>query len=270
MIDSFTAHDLPALDALQPEGWTSLLPAFELYLARGFAFPVKYLRDGEVVGVSNSSRFGPAAWLSHVIVHADHRGQGIAARLLDHLLERLDSQGVATVSLIATEAGRPLYLKKGFTDELEYVFLECGNAVAGGQTTDGPAHPRLRAARASDAPTLLHLDRQACGEDRRELLAPHLAEATVWEADGVCRGFWLPGLGEGLVVAEEASAGCELLAARLTKQSKVALPAANQTALCFLADRGWREVRRAWRMRRGPALDWRPRMIWSRIGGNFG
>lgn len=71
-------------------------------------------------------------------------------------------------------------------------------------------------------------------------------------------------------MAETAEAGAALLGARLGQGGKIVTPVDNLAARHFLAAQGWREERRAWRMRRGPALAWEPRQLWARIGGKFG
>jgi GNAT superfamily N-acetyltransferase len=263
----FTAADLPALAALQPEQWSPLQPHFELYLANDFAWPVKCAHEGRLAGVSDTNRFGPSAWLAHVVVHPEMRGRGIASSLVAHLMERLDSLGVATVSLIATDLGYPVYRRQGFADETEYGFFEPGPAGAG----SCPIPDRsVRPARTDEHPAILELDRQTCGEDRSALLGPNLAGAWICERGGRCLGFWLPAMGEGLVAARDADAGRELLKLRMREGRKITLPLANGPAVAQLLAAGWRETRRSWRMRRGPALDWRPDWLYSRIGGNFG
>lgn len=51
---------------------------------------------------------------------------------------------------------------------------------------------------------------------------------------------------------------------------EVTLPEANSAAVEFLLQRKYTEQRRVLRMRRGPALPWRPEMVWGRIGNNLG
>ena len=57
----------------------------------------------------------------NVYVRPDQRGQGLARRLLERVLDECAAHGVTQVSLHASEAGRPLYEKLGFkpTNEMK-------------------------------------------------------------------------------------------------------------------------------------------------------
>lgn len=60
-------------------------------------------------------------YVMNVYVRPDQRGQGLARRLLERVLEECEARGVTLVSLHASEAGRPLYEQLGFkpTNELK-------------------------------------------------------------------------------------------------------------------------------------------------------
>ena len=51
---------------------------------------------------------------------------------------------------------------------------------------------------------------------------------------------------------------------------EITLPEANTHAVDFLKDRKYTEVRRTLRMVRGEKLNWRPEMVWGRVGSNLG
>ncbi|WP_102126392.1 GNAT family N-acetyltransferase [Deinococcus planocerae] len=55
------------------------------------------------------------AYLLNVYVQPSARGQGLARRMLQHLLAECARRGVETVSLHASEAGRSVYEGLGFT-----------------------------------------------------------------------------------------------------------------------------------------------------------
>src|SRR5260370_37184294 len=57
------------------------------------------------------------AWIGMVLTHPNYRGRGFARRLISAALDRADSPGVETVTLGATEQGRPLYEGFGFWAE---------------------------------------------------------------------------------------------------------------------------------------------------------
>ena len=77
-------------------------------------------------------------------------------------------------------------------------------------------------------------------------------------------------LGEGLLIAQSAFVGEELLRWHLPHVTEIWVPEQNSAAVDFLQRRGYQEADRVTRMGRGPALDWRPEMIFGRIGANLG
>ena len=69
----------------------------------------------------------PSARRAHLMnVYTDpaRRGEGIARRMVSMLIDEAWKRGVTEISLDATEAGRPLYLKLGFRDSKECMILE--------------------------------------------------------------------------------------------------------------------------------------------------
>lgn len=67
---------------------------------------------------------GKRSHLMNVYTSKKYRRQGIAARMLGMLIDEAKQKGVTEMSLDATEAGRPLYKKFGFTDSEECMVLE--------------------------------------------------------------------------------------------------------------------------------------------------
>ena len=67
---------------------------------------------------------GKKAYIMNMYTAPEYRRQGIARRTLDLLVAEAKEQGVLQISLEATEMGRPLYEKYGFSamqDEMELV-----------------------------------------------------------------------------------------------------------------------------------------------------
>ena len=58
---------------------------------------------------------GRRAHLMNVYTAKEYRRQGIGARMVEMLIDDAWDKGATEISLDATEAGRPLYLKCGFT-----------------------------------------------------------------------------------------------------------------------------------------------------------
>ena len=66
---------------------------------------------------------GKRAPLMNVYTAPDYRGQGIARRIVEWLLEEAKCRGITEISLDATASGRPLYRKLGFQDSEECMVL---------------------------------------------------------------------------------------------------------------------------------------------------
>ena len=67
---------------------------------------------------------GSKAYIMNMYTHPDYRRKGIAFRTLELLVEDIKSKGITSVLLEATDMGRPLYEKFGFTkmnDEMELI-----------------------------------------------------------------------------------------------------------------------------------------------------
>lgn len=66
---------------------------------------------------------GRRSHLMNVYTAPDYRGQGIARRMVEMLIEEARRRGVTEISLDATTSGRPLYRKLGFQDSEECMVL---------------------------------------------------------------------------------------------------------------------------------------------------
>lgn len=65
---------------------------------------------------------GKKAYIMNVYTHPDYRRKGIAMKMLELLVAEARNRGIGQISLEATEEGKPLYEKFGFTqmkDEME-------------------------------------------------------------------------------------------------------------------------------------------------------
>lgn len=112
--------------------------------------------DGGLVATTTTIRYGTElAWVGMVLTHPEFRGRGYARALMERALDHLSD--VQTVKLDATEMGRPLYKKLGFTDECAIERWMC------------PAQPPAPTAADEYIPQP-QLDRRAFGADRSALL----------------------------------------------------------------------------------------------------
>jgi len=109
--------------------------SYEYYLQSlesGAHMAVLVFDQGLFVGAGGISYFrvmptfhnpsGYKAYIMNMYTHPDYRRKGIAHQTLDLLVQDAKSRGISSISLEATQMGRPLYEKYGFVkmnDEME-------------------------------------------------------------------------------------------------------------------------------------------------------
>ncbi|HPO98729.1 MAG TPA: GNAT family N-acetyltransferase [Bacillota bacterium] len=265
LLGPLLADELNDLQQLQPEDWPSIIPAFQYYTDNSFCIPLKISDNGKIIAVGATIIFKDTAWLAHVIVHPDYRNQGLGRRMVAALLDKTKEAGCQTVSLIATELGYHLYKKLGFEDDVDYLFWENNNPPE-----QGSLSKNISRFTALDERPLLALDRLVSGEERSKILTNKLKNAYVYKEKNCLRGFYLPDLGEGLIIADDDEAGIELLRYRGRSVNKTVLPATNEGGIKYLRENGFSENKRVKRMVYGKKLRWYPQKLYSRIDGNFG
>jgi GNAT superfamily N-acetyltransferase len=257
--------DIDSLKELQPDGWPDIIPVFKFYTSSPFCFPVKIESEKVIVGIGAGIKLGTTGWLAHIIVRADCRNKGIGSIVVDNLVSKLKEEGCESISLIATQLGYPVYKKFGFIDQTDYVFFERGDTLKDQHT---PEH--VMPYSDDSVEEIFALDRAVSGEMRREILCDKMGDAFVYKKDGRVTGFYLPSLSEGLIVADNAEAGIELMRVRCSRLNKSVLPADNKPANDFLIANGFSEYRRAKRMILGKEFKWQPEGLFNRIAGNLG
>jgi GNAT superfamily N-acetyltransferase len=112
-----TLEDLPAIAALRlevgmtPHDWALRL-AIEPPTARSIV-----IEDGpgRLVGVGSGVAYAPLGFVGNMMVAEDRRRQGIGSAVLDAVVGFLHDQGCTRLELFATQLGRPLYARNGFT-----------------------------------------------------------------------------------------------------------------------------------------------------------
>ena len=110
------------------------LDASRKYFLEGDQETVLAVDGGRVLGCATmcyisimptfSHPTGRRAHLMNVYTDPAARRQGVAYRMVSMLIESAWARGATEISLDATEAGRPLYRKLGFTDSGECMVLE--------------------------------------------------------------------------------------------------------------------------------------------------
>lgn len=159
--------------------WSLLLEVSEVF---GVAAP-----DGGLAGAAVLTRYGAdLASVGMMLVAARHGRRGLGRALMEHVLA---ATGDATVTLFATDLGKPLYEKLGFRT------IRRSAAFTGTFRADQPADNskwRARPATGADMAAILDVDKAAFGADRSRLLLRLPAFARrfrVLETDNGVAGF---------------------------------------------------------------------------------
>jgi ribosomal protein S18 acetylase RimI-like enzyme len=235
-----------------------------------------------------------------VLVHPDHRRQGIGRALLEHALGHLEASAAGVIELDASAEGRPLYASLGFESEWPLSRWE-GRAAGAAAEVPGAAAAAAAAAEVPGAATVatvpgatpspargLHpparadwddislLDEEVLGTRRRRLLeaVSRASYATlVLESAGDLLGYGMirPGAHAdylGPVIARTREAARVLVAALLQRAEKSAVfwdfPDRNAAAAAMAGALGFRVQRSLTRMRRGePARPSQPLSIFG-------
>lgn len=263
--EALTPKDLPELLELQPEGWTDITPYFQFYFDSPFCHPIKIVEDNKMIGIGTNILHKSSAWIAHIIVHPEFRNRGIGGLVTKSLLDTIDTAKHPTISLIATPMGEPVYKKLGFQAEGDYLFFKNEKYKATPEE-----NPNITLAEPAFYDEILAFDQMASGEDRSVLLEPHLKHIKIFRDQQSVQGFYAPSLGDGLVVAENETAGIALLKLRLQVLPFVVLPAENEAGIDFLQKEGFLQFQKGSRMQVGNKLDFKGKMLYNRIGGNLG
>lgn len=214
-------------------------------------------RDGVVVGTAASVGFGPTGWLGGITVTPDARGNGVGRQLTEAAIDALGDR--ETILLLATPMGRAVYEKLGFEAEGAY------RVFASGSRRPEQA-VELRDLTPGDLDAVRALDRQASGEDRSLVLEASLegAKATPDLKAVALRPPW-----PALPIIGDPAAATTLLTSLIEPGLRLAVPEENTQAVNLLRLLA-REQRTVTRMRRGPAVDWRPDNVWGVFSLFFG
>jgi GNAT superfamily N-acetyltransferase len=105
-------------------------------------------------------------WIGMLLVHPDHRRQGVGSTLLHHCMAYLQSRGITCLKLDATPLGRPLYEQLGFVPEFSLTRWETQGLPAISPTSSDEIAPCTEA----DWEQVLALDQRAFGLPRGQIL----------------------------------------------------------------------------------------------------
>jgi GNAT superfamily N-acetyltransferase len=263
-IERFTTEDLQAVPGLRPEGWGDMSAVFHFYLSEPRCYTVKAIMDEKIVGTGTAIIHDNVAWIAGIITIPEYWNRGIGKAVTEHVT-RYAQEHVASVSLIATKYGFPIYEKMGYREDGDYLFFHPNKIKLSPPKGLVLYTPEFHEA-------VLELDKIITGENRSWLLNQHLDKAFLYVRKNELLGFTIPSWGEGLTLAIEEEAGLTLMQLNLQQEKGIALPTANKAAVQFALKNGFQidDSRLGKKMYLNQYLPWRPYHVYGRIGGNLG
>lgn len=190
------------------------------------------------------------ASIGMVIVNRDFRGFGLGREATQKCIESVSKN--RSIMLIATEEGKPLYKKMGFTT-IDYVHKYlCDNFTI----TDTLNHTsvKIKTFSENDFTEVVKLDEAAFGDRRSQFLKNRITQAekclVVKDNDGAIVGYGMSILGPvnlilGPIVAPDAQIAVLLidnLCARHHGKLRIDVPSGNEDFMSFLEKRGFVKV----------------------------
>jgi predicted N-acetyltransferase YhbS len=272
-----------AIELARAQGFRDRTRFYEFVMRVGTCQPVVGIIGNRLVATGLATANGRVGWLGAIVVAAEFRRRGLGWAVTEELIRRLRAAGCETISLEATDAGRPMYERMGFRLVSHYHQLQADH-LAGRPSP--PPGSRVRRLDPADLPAVLDLDRRATAEDRSAPLTI-LAGSGGWVLESIpqpagadpvsgLRGFLLPAeRAYGAIVAPDFENGLFLLdlyrhVVPEGGHVRAGIPAEHAAAVRELESRGWHETWRAPRMLLGPEVPWRPTWIWGQINSAMG
>jgi GNAT superfamily N-acetyltransferase len=169
-------------------GWSPERSKWALLLGASEAFGIDAPDGRGLAGAVVLTRWEPDLASIGMMLVADRYGRrGLGRALMEHVIAEA---GQATVTLFATDMGRPLYEQLGFQPVRRSVsFVGQFRAAPGDARAQTGSAARVRQATEADLPAILAVDLAAFGADRSRILTvfPGFAErlAVLETADGI-------------------------------------------------------------------------------------
>jgi GNAT superfamily N-acetyltransferase len=148
------------------EGWNQLKRDWTMLISYKNSVNLVAVLENRIVGTVTAINYADAvAWIGMMLVDRDYRGRGIARLLMLETIAKLKT--CESIKLDATPAGRPLYLKLGFTDE--YTLYRMTNPSVS-LISPGDKPVETEKIRPGDIPEIASFDKRVFGAERTELI----------------------------------------------------------------------------------------------------
>ena len=262
---AFLPSDLEQLPDLQPVDWGDLVPRFQYFISSPHCHPVKISENGNLVAIGTSIMHADTVWLACIVVHANHRKKGLGKAVTEDLIARIDRTKYKTIYLDATEYGYPVYTKLGFEVETTYSHMR---HTGGTPITSFSDH--IVPFKDIYLDQIFHVDREISGEDRSGVISDFVQSSLLYVVDSRVEGFYIPGWGDGPIIAVSEAAGVALIKRRALDETAAVLPTGNTFAIAHLEDLNFQFYRTSRRMVLGEKRIWHPTGIYNRISGQLG
>ena len=267
-IETLQTDDLKFISALTPDGWYDVTFVYEMHMNQDYFFPIKLVVDNKIIGVAELVINNPIGWLGNIIVSKEFRNQGFGKKLTEELIEIAKVQKCECIYLLSTPLGKPVYQKLGFQEKGKYLFYKKGETNFPKEKNDHiiPFNEKYQK-------EVFDLDKKAMGEDRSKVLALHLEKSFVYKKtnEDKISGFFIPTLGDGVIICEDQKAGFEFIKKRETLgNERIIVPEECQSIIDFLIQNNYTQFREATFMHLGEMKTWNPEMVFSRVGGYLG
>ena len=166
IIRPMTTNDLnQAMGLSKAEGWNQTEEDWKLLLDNPLNRCIVAEFKNEIVGTATALNFSNmVAWIGMVLVDKKLRGLGAGKLLLTSIIKELSQ--VESIKLDATPAGKPLYEKLGFKEELEIVRMANSSVI--NRVIDESASEIINIDK-NNISEVLQLDRLISGYDRSYL-----------------------------------------------------------------------------------------------------
>jgi GNAT superfamily N-acetyltransferase len=261
----FLVADLDQLPAVQPPDWGDLVPRFQYFIDSPLCHPIKISENDEVVAIGTSIMHADTAWLACVVVHPGHRKKGLGNAITKELIANIDQSKYKTIYLDATEYGYPVYAKLGFEVETTYTHMRATGGVISPSSSDFiiPFEDKY-------LEQIYEVDALVSGEDRSGVISDFIKSSLLYVADSKVQGFYIPGWGDGPIIAILQNAGAALIKRRAEDETSAVLPTGHTFAINYLQEINFQSIKTSRRMFLGEKREWDPTGIYNRISGQLG
>ena len=259
-VDNLRQEDIvPFMQLAAGEGWLCERWEFDFLLAQFPEGGLVVRATGIPVAFVTSIKYGTSGWIGNLIVAPGYRGRGLGTFLMKRALAALAGRGARTFWLTASEEGKPIYERLGFT------VIDGVKRWRG----EGKGKGAMRGITAS-IPEIVALDAAGWGDCRKSLLSAILPRSEpICTVDGfLFIQHWPAGfqLGPWSAVSLSAAVAClDRALARIGAGTLVFLdvPANNVTAAAILSERGFRVTGRTTLMYAGEKPEYDPGAVFA-------